>query len=146
MFKAPCWGGTVLVLVLVFFETGSLRSSDWPGACYIDKAGRQLVKIHLPLLPRCWDLRCTHSMLQVVLRQIMWAHMHIHDFMVNNKGAQWRPTEPVPVLWSLRVSALSHLSTPFSIFLVTWKQILPDYRKTWMEAIQHSGWLKFTPS
>ena len=38
-----------------FWNRVSLCSPDWPEALYIAKVGLQLVEIHLPLLPGCWN-------------------------------------------------------------------------------------------
>lgn len=42
-------------MYLYFFETVSLCNPVWLGTCYVDQTGLEIIEIHLPLSPKCWD-------------------------------------------------------------------------------------------
>lgn len=55
------WGSIpgCLGFFFFFFEI-SLCSTGWPGIPYAAQAGYELSAILLPLLPNCWNWRCSH--------------------------------------------------------------------------------------
>ena len=103
------------MLFLVFWDRVSLCSSGLSGTSYIDQASIKLTEIHLPLPPKCWDLRCAppsgwYSYLSITSSET-WKNQVLNICIITINGELPRHNWP-------HVFSSSSASLPFGSFII----------------------------